>query len=162
LALVSYRDYDWWWSTMTTSPSPDTEGHHDTEVAEAVFLLDEPFEEPDLVALRGSVAAHADRAGLAPSRVNDLVLIAYELATNAVRHGGGRGQLRLWLAGGAVHCEVNDRGPGLPEQHRGEPDRPGLGAPGGRGLWIALTFSDQLKLTNTADGATVTAIIRLP
>ena len=147
---------------MTTSPRPDAAGKQDTESDEISVFLDQAFEEGDLVSLRRSVAAHADRTKLGQSRVNDLVLIAYELATNAVRHGGGQGRLRLWLAGGAVHCQVSDSGPGLPEQHRGEPGRPGLGATGGRGLWIALTFSDQLELSNSPGGATVTATIRLP
>ena len=36
------------------------------------------------------------RAGLGQSRREDLVLAVDELATNSVRHGGGRGILRIW------------------------------------------------------------------
>src|SRR5512142_1419620 len=74
-------------------------------------FIEQPFEERDLPALRRTVAAHGDRAGLSRRRVSDLVLIVSELAGNAIRHGGGRGRLRLWRSRGALYCEVSDHGP---------------------------------------------------
>jgi anti-sigma regulatory factor (Ser/Thr protein kinase) len=135
--------------------------------AGATLLLDLPFTEGDLVAVRGAVAAHADRGGLPAARVPALVLIGYELATNAVRHGGGQGRLRLWVDATAMHCQVSDDGPGLPDPHRAAPRRPELGAATGRGLWLVLKFADHLHLDNLtldngAGGATVTATLNLP
>ncbi|MEO8691057.1 MAG: sensor histidine kinase, partial [Solirubrobacteraceae bacterium] len=50
-----------------------------------------------LVDLRHVTAAEAERAGLSRQRTHDLVLAVHEVATNSVRHGGGRGVLRVWL-----------------------------------------------------------------
>jgi anti-sigma regulatory factor (Ser/Thr protein kinase) len=131
-------------------------------LAGAKLLLDERFDERDLVALRSAVAAHADDAGLPEARAAELVLIAHELAINAVLHGGGAGRLRLWATRSAVHCQVTDEGPGLSGARLGEPARPAAGAAGGRGLWLVRQFSDRLTLDNRAPGASVIATVRLP
>src|SRR5256885_14196323 len=94
---------------MTTSPTPDTTGPLTGEL-----VLDEPFTEADLQALRRAVAAHADPSPLPRARVPDLVLIASELAANAIRHGGGQGRLRLRPTAEAPVCQLADHGPGLP------------------------------------------------
>src|SRR5262245_51780454 len=121
---------------MTTSPAPDATGPLTGEL-----VLDEPFTEPDLQALRRTVPAHAGRA-----RVPDLVLIASELAANAIRHGGGRGRLRLWRTADALVCEVTDDGPGLPSAHVLPAQRPEPTVTGGRGLWLVLTYADAIAV----------------
>ena len=127
------------------------------------MLLDEPFEERDLVALRRTVAAHVDRSALPARRVADLVLIVSELISNAVRHGGGAGRLRVWATGSAIHCQVTDEGPGLPAAHRAPPSQPEPTATGGRGLWLVRQFADALSLeTAPGGGAIVTATVNLP
>lgn len=148
---------------MTTDQHarPGDEHPPPTGVRDAVLLLDLPFTEADLVALRGAVAAHADRGGLPAAQVPVLVLIAYELATNAVRHGGGQGRLRLWASPAGIHCQVSDGGPGLPAPGQPIPE-PALGAAGGRGLWLVLKFADHLSLDNGTAGASVTATVNLP
>lgn len=65
-----------------------------------------------LYGLRQAVQAHAAAAGLSGSRLLDLVIAAHELAANAVRHGAGRGRLLLSRQNGALHCRVEDAGPG--------------------------------------------------
>src|SRR5690349_2570692 len=91
--------------------------------------LEQRFDRTNLVSLRSAVAAHGSALGLAPHRVDDLVLVAHELASNAVRHGGGGGRLRVWRVDGSVYCEVADVGGGFlydpPER------RPDLSASGG-------------------------------
>src|SRR5438477_7936460 len=72
--------------------------------------LDQAFDGDSLFALRATVAAHGSRAGLSGGRTRDLVLAVHELAANAVRHGAGRGRLRLWTAPDRVRCEVTDGG----------------------------------------------------
>ena len=54
------------------------------------------FAAGDLAGVRRFVARRAQAAGLAASRCDDLVLAVNEVASNSVRHGGGRGTLRIW------------------------------------------------------------------
>lgn len=124
------------------------------------LLLDLTFTEAELVSVREAVAAHASHAGLPADRVDVVVLIAYELATNAVRHGGGNGRIRLWQTDGALVCEVTDEGPGLPTS-LAIPVRPEPGAAGGRGLWLVHSFADELTAAAAeTGGARLTARIR--
>ena len=53
------------------------------------------FERGELGDLRAAVSRFAFRAGLAPDRVDDLVVAVNEITTNSVRHAGGGGRLRL-------------------------------------------------------------------
>ena len=124
-----------------------------------VLSLDQTFDVDALVALRSAVAAHADRLGLPAERIPELVLVAHELASNAVRHGGGRGRLRMWRSGDSVHCEVSDAGPGLAKPHSGEFWQPAVDALGGRGLWLAHHLSDEFTITSDGDGTVATAIM---
>ena len=78
-----------------------------------------------------------------------------ELLTNAVRHGGGSGQVALWRAGGAVVCEVTDSGPGLPASLRHGPVRPAADQPGGWGLWLAAELTDTFDMITGIAGTTV-------
>src|SRR5690349_7412786 len=75
--------------------------------------LEQRFDATNLVSLRSAVAAHGSALGLAARQVDDLVLVAHELASNAVRHGGGGGRLRVWRVDGSVYCEVADVGGGF-------------------------------------------------
>jgi anti-sigma regulatory factor (Ser/Thr protein kinase) len=105
------------------------------------------------------VLAHAHRCGLTGVGAEDLVLIANELATNVIRHGGGQGELSLWCAGNVIYCRVSDRGPGL-----ADPDRVGLvpvdiSASTGRGLWLIRQLSHSLRIDSSPAGTSVTAAI---
>lgn len=62
--------------------------------------------------LRHSVTSCAHAAGLDGQRLDDFVLAVNELITNAVRHGGGQGWLRMWRHPGRLVCEVADHGRG--------------------------------------------------
>ena len=70
----------------------------------------------DLIRLRSAVAAYAAELG-AGGKGEDVVLIAHELASNAVRHGGGAGRLRLWRDDYRLLCRVSRHRPG-PGRHR--------------------------------------------
>jgi anti-sigma regulatory factor (Ser/Thr protein kinase) len=126
-------------------------------------LLDMPFTETDLPALRRAVAAHADRTPLPASRVHEFVLIASELAANAIRHGGGKGRLLLQETPTGLSLQVGDHGSGLPNPHALPRQRPEPTVPGGRGLWLVLTCADTFTLDNpTPGGALATATINYP
>lgn len=116
----------------------------------------------DLARLRGYVARHARASGLPESRVGDLVLIANELTSNVVRHGGGTGWLHLWSDGRAVYCQVRDHGAGIADpdgvgRQRSRPD-----AVTGRGLWMIRQLGDDVRISSGTGGTTVTVAVALP
>jgi len=124
-----------------------------------VLALDQPFDQRGLLSLRAAVAAHASRVGLSHDRVDELVVIAHELASNAVRHGGGAGRLRLWSEDGQARCEVSDDGPGMTDPARAGLERAPLSATDGRGLWIVRQLADDVEVRSGPDGTVVTAIL---
>jgi anti-sigma regulatory factor (Ser/Thr protein kinase) len=90
---------------------------------------------------------------LEPERVEDLVLAVTELAANSIRHGGGRGILRIWTERDTLVCEVRDRGRiADPLAGRHVPDPEWLG---GRGLWIANAVCDLVQVRSGAQGTAV-------
>ena len=113
----------------------------------------------ELVGLRSAVAAGAGELG-AGQRVDDVVLVAHELASNVVRHGGGRGQLRLWREDHRIVCRVSDSGPGLADADALGAEPPSPQVPGGRGLWIARRLAD-LRIESSPAGTVVTASMSL-
>ncbi|HEX6681497.1 MAG TPA: ATP-binding protein [Candidatus Limnocylindrales bacterium] len=116
-----------------------------------------PFHRGNLAELRSLVAELADRAGLDDHRIDDLLVVATELATNAVRHAGGSGVLRLWSGGDALYCQVIDDGPGLPDPQRAGVRPVPTNSDEGRGLWLARQLSDELYLVAGRRGTSATA-----
>jgi anti-sigma regulatory factor (Ser/Thr protein kinase) len=114
------------------------------------------FSIDSLYSLRAEVAAHASHLGLADPQLRHLLVVATELATNVVRHGGGSGKLRLWRAGDAIVCEVSDDGPGITMPHRVGTKPVPLSYDGGRGLWLVRHFTDTFEIVNRHPGTTVT------
>jgi anti-sigma regulatory factor (Ser/Thr protein kinase) len=127
------------------------------------FDVDQAFGADDLHAIRSTVAAHASRLGAPTAQIEALVIVASELATNAIRHGGGGGQLRLWHRGRTLYCQVSDQGPGMADVSVGS-QLPTLQATAGRGMWIVRRISSELRIELGVDsrGATITATIAHP
>jgi anti-sigma regulatory factor (Ser/Thr protein kinase) len=123
--------------------------------------LDQPFDRSGLYALRAAVAAHAADLGAPAERVSHMVIVASELASNAIQHGGGQGRLRLWLADRALHCEVTDTGPGIPDPRRAGAAPPSTLAPNGRGLWIVRRLAAAMKIESSTRGTRVTVAVPL-
>jgi anti-sigma regulatory factor (Ser/Thr protein kinase) len=113
------------------------------------------FSIESLYSLRAEVAAHASHLGLADPRLRHLLVVATELATNVVRHGGGSGRLRLWRDGDAIVCEVSDEGPGITMPHQVGTKQVPLSTDGGRGLWLVRHFTDSFEIVNHHPGTTV-------
>jgi len=111
-------------------------------------ILDQPLDKDSLYQLRASVAAHALQAGLPQRRADDLVIAAHELAANVVRHGSGRGRLRLWTHGQTLHCQVTDDG--RQETSSGWRIEPG------HGLWLVRKLADNANLHTGRTGSAVT------
>ena len=135
-------------------------GLEQTAVPFATPLPDPPgqppalgFEPASLAGLRELVAGHAAAAGLDPDRTADLVLAVDEVASNSLRHGGGRGILRIWREDGALVCEVRDAGR-IDDPLAGR-ERPTLDREGGRGLWMINQLCDLVQLRSFPSGAVV-------
>ncbi|MFG1676503.1 ATP-binding protein [Micromonospora sp. NPDC049282] len=124
---------------------------------EPSLLIAEAFDQAQVTELRHSVTSCVRAAGLAGQRLDDFVLAVNELITNAVRHGGGQGRLRLWLRGGDLVCEVADHGQGISERRLRDRDRPPPETAGGWGLWLARELSDTMEV-ETGDAGTVVRI----
>lgn len=117
------------------------------DAAEMAFTVERLSE------LRHFTDEQARSLGLAAARIDDFVLAADELATNSLRHGGGRGTLRIWGAGDILICEVDDEGRidrPLVGRRRPRPDQLG-----GRGLWLANQVCDLVQVRSGDSGSTV-------
>ena len=127
---------------MEGTGSPSSEG----------ALLDQGFDAATLPQLREQVAACAAAAGMAKSRVPDIILAVHELAANAVRHGTGAGRLLMRAVGGALSCQISDAAP----VRESWPLRQG------HGLWIVREVADQFTMSCGPAGSQVTAVFRQP
>jgi anti-sigma regulatory factor (Ser/Thr protein kinase) len=114
----------------------------------------------NLTTVRDLVSASASGAGLDPGRAQDLVQAAHEVAVNSVRHGGGRGALRIWRDANALICEFCDQG--RIDQPLVGRERPGLGATGQRGLWLANQLCDLVQIRCLQSGSVVRLHMRCP
>jgi serine/threonine-protein kinase RsbW len=118
-------------------------------------LLVEDFDAEQITPVRHAVSRTAAGAGLHGQRLEDFVLAANEIVTNAVRHAGGRGTLRMWAVGGAVVCEVIDKGGGIPRERLNGQTLPPSDAISGRGLWLARHLVDEVTVSTGAAGTIV-------
>jgi len=134
------------------------DGDRTDGIAGPVELLEQRFDRDSLVPLRNAVAAHASRLGVTTEQVEHIVLVAYELASNAVRHGGGHGRLRLVADDGMIGCAVTDEGGGFRDPEQAGLLRPEPTAISGRGLWLARCIADSVEIS--ADEVGTTAVAR--
>jgi serine/threonine-protein kinase RsbW len=103
--------------------------------------VDMPYAEPgDLRVVRAFVRDTASALGLAPDRVQLLMLAVSELTTNTLQHTSGGGRVRLWAGADHVVCEVIDGGP--PRSFGA--DMPSVTAVSGRGLPIVNRVADDV------------------
>lgn len=102
--------------------------------------------------MRRMIARWASGLGVAPARVDDLVLAANEVATNSLRHAGG-GTLRMWHDAEAVFCEVRDGGR-IDEPLVGRAP-PVAGQESGLGLYLVNQLCDLVQVRSYPDGTVV-------
>ena len=118
-----------------------------------VVVSQRVFGDRDYAAVRADVRAHAASAGLSLERTDDLVLAVHEVAVNAVEHGRGNSELRIWEQDKALVCEV--RGPGRIADPMVGRRPPSSEQPRGRGLWMANQLCDLVQIRSGLDGTTV-------
>jgi anti-sigma regulatory factor (Ser/Thr protein kinase) len=100
--------------------------------------------EDGLAGARAAAGRHAEAAGLEPVRSDDLCLAVTELATNAIVHGGGPADVRLWQEPGQVVCQVTGGSPlGDPLTGR---RRPPADVTGGWGLYLVNQLCDLVQI----------------
>ncbi|MFN2496912.1 MAG: ATP-binding protein, partial [Pseudonocardiaceae bacterium] len=110
-------------------------------------------DDADLRPMRQRVTAEARAAGLGSYQMQCLALAATEVAANAVHHAGTPATIKTWTAGSRFICEVSDKGAGI-----GDPlasYRPPEAAGGKCGLWLARTFSDEVRILSSPAGTIV-------
>jgi anti-sigma regulatory factor (Ser/Thr protein kinase) len=93
-----------------------------------------PVDDTDLTSMRSVMSGHARRRGMSRPRLNDLLVAATEVATNAIRHGLPPVECRMWVQDNDLVVDVTDRGSWRPA------DVPGFIPPdpsarSGFGLW---------------------------
>jgi hypothetical protein len=93
------------------------------------------------------------------------VLAVNEVATNIIRHGGGRGMLWLWAEpgkpgeAGEVICDVKDPARRLEDRFLGYfPPRP---YENGAGMWAVRRLCHIVEIRSGASGAVVRLHLRL-
>lgn len=131
-------------------------------VSTAVEVFAREFTAADVTDLRHDLRRHAATAGLRDDALDDFVAAVNELVTNAVRHGGGRGSLRLALDADTLIGDVSDRGEGFAGALPSTAGPPPADIPGGRGLLLARRLTDTLLISDGPDGVTVTVTRCLP
>lgn len=121
-------------------------------------IQERAFTVESLHALRRFVSAWASEELLDDERRERLVLAVNELATNSIRHGGGRGLLLVWRESDTLLCEVRDSG------HIADPlagrRRPAVEEHGGRGLWLVNQLCDLVQVRTSPGGSVVRAHMR--
>jgi anti-sigma regulatory factor (Ser/Thr protein kinase) len=111
------------------------------------------FDRSGLAAIRVLARDMGVRAGLAPTRVSDLALAVDEIATNSIRHGGGRGILRIWIDDQAVFCDIRDAGR-LDDPLVGR-RRPSPEQLDGRGMWLVNQLCELVQIRSSMAGTIV-------
>lgn len=85
----------------------------------------------------------------------DAKMVASELVENAVRHGGGAGEVRITLDEQGLTVAVEDHLPARPVLNAPDPQRPG-----GRGLVLVDRLSEEWGYRPTPGGKIVWARLR--
>ena len=115
--------------------------------------VDIEFDPRGLGTVRRFTMQHAAEAGLTDVQVADLVLVVNEIATNTLRHGGGRGVLRIWQEEDSVIAEVSDAG--YVSQPLVGRVKPTVQRENGRGMWLANQLCDLVQLRSSPEGTVV-------
>lgn len=107
----------------------------------------------DLWGLRRFVADDERVLSLGGERGHQLLLAVNEAASNALKHGDGRFEVKIWQDGPSVVCEVSSGG--WFEDPLAGRLRPSKEAVSGRGLWLINQLCDLVELRSAEPATTV-------
>ncbi|GAA2646002.1 ATP-binding protein [Paractinoplanes durhamensis] len=120
-------------------------------------LLVRRFSAETLSRVRAAVGQIVARHGLPEAQTWQFVLAVHEAAANAVRHGGGGGQVLLWMQRGTLSAEISDEGPGILGGRAAVPTTdPGTVVRSGRGLWLINRVCRELDIQTGTSGTRLT------
>jgi anti-sigma regulatory factor (Ser/Thr protein kinase) len=112
----------------------------------------------DLRPARSFAGDYAGWVGLSEDGIDDLRLIATELATNSLMYTDGACRLAFWRSDEHLVCEARDMGrfedPLVGRLH------PGPSGPASRGLFLVNAVSDLVRTHTTTAGTTIQAYLR--
>ena len=112
----------------------------------------------DLRPARSFAVNYAGWVGLSRDGIEDLQLVATELATNSLMYTDGACQLAFWRQNDHLVCEARDTGR-LGDPLVGRLD-PGPSGPASRGLFLVNAISDLVRTHTTSTGTTIQAYLR--
>ena len=113
----------------------------------------------DLPLARSFAVDYADWAGLSQDGIEDLQLVATELATNSLMYTDGACRLAFWRSDEHLVCEARDGGR-FDDPLVGRLN-PGPSGPASRGLFLVNAISDLVRTHSTTTGTTIQAYLRL-
>jgi anti-sigma regulatory factor (Ser/Thr protein kinase) len=117
------------------------------------------FGAAEIPAVRQATLRWARAAGLDEENAQEFLIAVYEIVSNAVEHGGGRGIAQLWSDGTHLLSEVWSARP-IPDPLGGYRP-PGTAQERGRGLWLARQICEQVTIYND-DGGIVQLVKTIP
>lgn len=112
----------------------------------------------DLRPARSFAVDYAGWVGMSPDGIDDLQLVATELATNSLMYTDGACRLAFWRQDEHLVCEARDTGR-LDDPLVGRLD-PGAAGPASRGLFLVNAISDFVRTHTTSTGTTIQAYLR--
>jgi anti-sigma regulatory factor (Ser/Thr protein kinase) len=112
----------------------------------------------DLRPARSFAVNYAGWVGMSQDGIEDLQLIATELATNSLMYTDGACRLAFWRQDEHLVCEARDTGR-LGDPLVGRLD-PGPSGPASRGLFLVNAISDLVRMHTTSAGTTIQAYLR--
>jgi anti-sigma regulatory factor (Ser/Thr protein kinase) len=113
----------------------------------------------DLRPARSFAVDYAGWVGMSPDGIEDLQLIATELASNSLMYTDGACRLAFWREDEHLVCEARDTGR-LGDPLVGRLD-PGPSGPASRGLFLVNAISDLVRTHTTPAGTTIQAYLRV-
>ena len=111
------------------------------------------FDADTLSTLRRSWPTRRRAPASREQRAHDFLLAVNEIAANSIRHGGGKGVLRMWRENGTLLADVQDAGR-ISKPLAGR-ERPEEGQSHGYGLWLANQLCDLVQVRTFPTGNTV-------
>jgi anti-sigma regulatory factor (Ser/Thr protein kinase) len=113
----------------------------------------------DLRPARSFAVNYAGWVGLSQDGIEDLQLVATELATNSLMYTDGACRLAFWRDDDHLVCEARDSG-WIDDPLVGRLD-PGPAGPASRGLFLVNAISDLVRTHTASTGTTIQAFLRM-